>query len=124
MVQLSNSDIILESEVSADLELLHDLQGMLPLHWSCLCGHLGVTNRLISKNMINTTDGFGRTPSMLAASSGNLQSLKVCMYYKNMYYVVCFFYYFFNHFLHCPYTCTVSGYFVCIVQMFAPMISK
>ena len=73
------------SEVSVDIELLHDLQGMLPLHWSCLCGHLGVTNRLISKNMINTTDGFGRTPSMLAASSGNLQSLKVCMYYKNMY---------------------------------------
>ena len=78
---MSNQDIpFVGSKVTVDLELLHDLQGMLPLHWSCLCGHLGVTNLLISKNMIDTEDGFGRTPSMLAASSGNLQSLQVRMY--------------------------------------------
>ena len=70
---------------------VHDLQGMVALHWSCLRGHLGVTNLLICelggknngnsgdtvKMMIDTTDAFGRTPSMLAASSGNLQSLQV-----------------------------------------------
>ena len=57
--------------------LQDDVQGMLPLHWSCLCGHLSVTNLLISKNMIDSIDAFGRTPSMLAASSGNLHCLKV-----------------------------------------------
>ena len=57
---------------------------MLPLHWACLAGQ-NSTAEVLLKNLVNEIaegsimieDAFGRTPPMLAASSGNLHCLQV-----------------------------------------------
>ena len=63
---------------------------MLPLHWACMAGQTGVV-KLLLKNLVNEIadqedesimiedDAYGRTPPILAASSGNLQCLQVTL---------------------------------------------
>ena len=62
---------------------------MLPLHWACLAGQ-NSTAEVLLKNLVNEIaeedesimiedDAFGRTPPMLAASSGNLHCLQVTL---------------------------------------------
>ena len=62
---------------------------MLPLHWACLAGQ-NSTAEVLLKNLVNEIaeedesimiedDAYGRTPPMLAASSGNLHCLQVTL---------------------------------------------
>jgi ankyrin repeat protein len=73
--------LLIESDSNNLLLNLGDLNQMLPMHWACARGHLNTMNLLLQlddrRKMIDSTDGFGRTSSMLAASSGNLQCLLV-----------------------------------------------
>lgn len=52
-----------------------DLNGMLSTHWACVRGYPKLS--ILELSVIDIADGFGRTPAMLAASSGNLQCLQV-----------------------------------------------
>ena len=72
---------------------------MLPLHWACMAGQTGVV-KLLLKNLVNEIadqedesimiedDAYGRTPPILAASSGNLDCLQVITKIENHFLII------------------------------------
>merc|ERR1719414_2717048 len=74
-----------------ECQFKRDHQKMLPLHWACLAGQ-NSTAEVLLKNLVNEIaeedesimiedDAYGRTPPMLAASSGNLHCLQTLISY-------------------------------------------
>lgn len=72
---------------------------MLPLHWACVAGQTTVVKVLL-KNLVNEIadqedesimiedDAYGRTPPILAASSGNLDCLQVITKIENHFLII------------------------------------